>query len=109
MPGRRIVLELVRAHAGEHGRGHAQAVEERRADDDLAVLQRLDDEREHGAEEDDEGEHGEEHVVRQEGALARDRGVDRSGGPQAVATRAPPARRMQPKPLRMRTQLFSSD
>ena len=48
------------------------------------VVQRLRQQREHGAEQHDEGEPGEEHVVGEEGALARHRRVDRPGRPQPV-------------------------
>jgi hypothetical protein len=53
------------------GSGHP--VEVRRTDREAVVVHRLDDEREHGAQQDDERERREEHVVGQEGALARER------------------------------------
>ena len=55
-----------------------EPVEVRRTDDRPAVLQRLDEQREDGAEQDDEGEHREQHVVGEEGALTRQRRVDRT-------------------------------
>ena len=60
-------------------------VEVRTSDRQAVAVDRLGQQREHRAEQDDEAEGGEQQVVGEEGALTRDRRVDRPRRPQAVA------------------------